>query len=43
MDALRKRPDTRLTADRAIHRWVAETLGRGDVLRPEGRPGRRPG
>ena len=43
MDALRKRPDSRLTTDRAIHRWVAETFGRGEVLRPEDRPGGRPG
>ena len=38
MDALRKRPDGRLATDRATHRWVAETLGRGEVLRPEDRP-----
>jgi deoxyribodipyrimidine photolyase-related protein len=43
MDALRKRPDGRLATDRATHRWVAETLGRGEVLRPEDRPGGRPG
>jgi deoxyribodipyrimidine photolyase-related protein len=43
MNALGARPAARLDADRAIHRWVAETLGRGEVLRPEDRPGGRPG
>jgi deoxyribodipyrimidine photolyase-related protein len=43
MNALGVRPAARLDADRAIHRWAAETLGRGEVLRPEDRPGGRPG
>jgi len=36
-------PAGRLATDRATHRWVPETLGRGEVLRPEDRPGGRHG
>jgi deoxyribodipyrimidine photolyase-related protein len=41
MNALGARPAARLDADRRIHDWVVEALGRGKALRPEDRPGAR--